>query len=172
MRANRLFVRNFSYFLHIYSSFCDYPVASSGARKDEPVPSNWCGIHTGGFGMRKKRILVVDGDEAYLQSVKAIAKNEGVQVSYARNEEEAWSILTENRCAAMLLDPHLPGGNSYTLATMAKALRPDITILFIAEDVPREVLLPARAALRDGSRKKVTFSGPRDDGLCQGAKAV
>jgi CheY-like chemotaxis protein len=98
--------------------------------------------------MEKRRILIVDDDEYYLQLVASIIEHEGIHVFYATSGEEAVGILKESCFSTMITDLNMPGMDGYELAIIAKEISPDIEIVMITGDIsPHLSRLAAQAGI-------------------------
>jgi CheY-like chemotaxis protein len=88
-------------------------------------------------GMTKEKILVVDADKKTFDGVEILAEKGGIEACYATSAEEAWSFLIEGGVSLMLINPSIPGVNGYTLASMAKNLYSDVTVVMMTERVTK-----------------------------------
>jgi signal transduction histidine kinase/CheY-like chemotaxis protein len=79
------------------------------------------------------RVLVVEDDEAVLAYSLESMRELGYETIAASDAAEALSILqADQRIDLLFTDVGLPGLNGHELATRAKALRPDLKVLFVS----------------------------------------
>lgn len=116
-----------------------------------------------------KRIFLVEDDNEISKNLTLLLCSEGFDVSCARCQSQAVSMLSENRFDLALVDISLPDGNGFAVCTEIKEIQ-DIPVIFLtasgdeasvvtglnmgAEDYitkpfrPRELIARIKAALR------------------------
>ncbi len=79
------------------------------------------------------RILVIDDDEAVLQSCRTILEDEGHEVEVASDGEEGLALLRQRSFNLALIDLKMPGQNGLEILEQAAAIDPDlVSIIFTA----------------------------------------
>ena len=78
-----------------------------------------------------QRVLVIDDEKFFLESILNILKKEGFEVFGALNAEEGIKILKENKPDLCLLDVRLPDVDGITLLKYIKEIR-DIPVIVIS----------------------------------------
>ena len=77
-------------------------------------------------------ILIVDDDADALAAGAALLSVLGYRVHAARSGADALALLQANEHIAVLLtDVAMPGQNGFELAAAAKALRPDLGVIYV-----------------------------------------
>ena len=76
-------------------------------------------------------ILFVEDDAGVRDSTVAILSDRGFRMLVARNAEEALRALETEPVDILFTDIVMPGINGIELAKRAKALRPDLKIMFM-----------------------------------------
>lgn len=102
------------------------------------------------------RILIVDDHPAVRAGLVAVLRSEPglVPVGSAGDEQEAWRLVERSRPDLLLLDLHLPGGNSLGLCRRVKALDESPHVLIYSAFAGAELAIPAALAGADGVRDK------------------
>jgi DNA-binding NarL/FixJ family response regulator len=102
------------------------------------------------------RILIVDDHPAVRAGLVAVLRSEPglVPVGAASEEHEAWRLVQRTRPDLVLLDLHLPGGNSLALCRRIKALEEPPHVLIYSAFANAELAIPAALAGADGVRDK------------------
>lgn len=77
-----------------------------------------------------KKILLVEDDDILAFSIEYTLKNEGVDVTYAKNLKEAREKISNNNFNLLLLDVRLPDGSGYELCREIRKTS-DIFIIFL-----------------------------------------
>jgi two-component system, cell cycle response regulator DivK len=78
----------------------------------------------------KKKVLVVEDDEASFQLIDASLKSFELQMLRAKNGKQALQICDQNRdIRLVLLDIQLPGMNGYEVLAEIKKTNPEIPIV-------------------------------------------
>src|SRR5512146_1418314 len=77
----------------------------------------------------KRRILVIDDDEAILQSCQMILEDEGFEVELAGNGEAGLALLRHSAFDLALLDLKLPGATGLQVLEQARKVDPELTII-------------------------------------------
>ena len=77
-------------------------------------------------------ILVVDDDQVLTQLLRQLLEEEGYKVKTANNGEDAYSILKEPMCKAMLLDIRMPGINGAELLMLMAADKIKVPVIVMA----------------------------------------
>jgi DNA-binding response OmpR family regulator len=113
--------------------------------------------------MTKEKILVVDVDRRSLAGVETLAEKAGIEACYAANAEDAWSVLMDGGVSLMLINPAIPGVSGHTLASMAKHLYSDITVVMMNDRMTKLCATNAdgfRLVANRGSGSRVVESLP------------
>ncbi len=75
-------------------------------------------------------ILIIEDDEPSFLLLKVLLEENGIQVLWVKNAEEAIQLCTENGTISLvLMDIHLPEMNGYRATEKIKALRPNLPII-------------------------------------------
>ena len=82
------------------------------------------------------KILLVEDDVSIIEKLEELLKGEGFQVVTAQRQEQALSLLDENKFDLILLDISLPDGSGYAICSAAKAetldnKNKDVPVIFI-----------------------------------------
>ena len=77
-------------------------------------------------------ILFVDDDAELRAVVAAALAKPGYVIVTAPDAYEAVRILAYNRVSLLITDIKMPGVNGFELAQQARALRPDIQIIYLS----------------------------------------
>jgi len=77
-------------------------------------------------------ILFVDDDPEIREIVAAALARPGYAIVTAPDAYEAVRILAYNRVSLLITDIKMPGVNGFELARQARALRPDIQIIYLS----------------------------------------
>jgi DNA-binding response OmpR family regulator len=88
-----------------------------------------------------KRILVVDDDDQIRAILRTLLEGEGFEVKEARNGEELWEQIDDERVTLVTLDLGMPGEDGFSLAREIRRRR-DVPIIMISgktDDVDRIV---------------------------------
>jgi DNA-binding response OmpR family regulator/two-component sensor histidine kinase len=80
------------------------------------------------------QVLLVAGDEGDLQTLKAIVRGEGFDVSTARDSDEAVASLEDSPFDLMIADRSMEGLTGTELARLAHAFNPLLPILFLVDE--------------------------------------
>jgi two-component system, NtrC family, response regulator HydG len=75
------------------------------------------------------RILVIDDDEAILESCQTILQDEGHQVEVASGGEMGLALLRKESCDLALVDLKMPGLSGLEVLEQAAALDPDLVLI-------------------------------------------
>lgn len=102
------------------------------------------------------RILIVDDHPAVRAGLVAVLRSEPglVPVGAAAEEQEGWRLAQRARPDLVLLDLHLPGGNSLALCRRIKALDPHTKVLIYSAFAHDELSVAAALAGADGMLDK------------------
>jgi DNA-binding NarL/FixJ family response regulator len=102
------------------------------------------------------RILIVDDHPAVRAGLVAVLRSEPglVPVGSAAEEQEGWRLAQRARPDLVLLDLHLPGGNSLALCRRIKALDPRTKVLIYSAFAHEELSVAAALAGADGMLDK------------------
>lgn len=103
------------------------------------------------------RILIVDDHPAVRAGLVAVLRSEPglVPVGAAADEQEGWRLAQRARPDLVLLDLHLPGGDSLALCRRVKALERPPRVLIYSAFADDHLTLPATLAGADGMVDKV-----------------
>jgi len=96
----------------------------------------------------KERILLVDDNEAFLDSTKDILENEGYEVVPAESGEEAVRLFGTQTFNVILMDIKMPGMNGVESFIEMKKIRPGIKVIMVTAYGVEEVI---RQALAEGA---------------------
>jgi DNA-binding NarL/FixJ family response regulator len=98
------------------------------------------------------RILIVDDHPAVRAGLVAVLRSEPglVPVGSAAEEQEGWKLFQRARPDLVLLDLHLPGGNSLALCRRIKRLDPRARVLIYSAFAHDELAVAATLAGADG----------------------
>ena len=77
-------------------------------------------------------ILFVDDDPELREIVAAALARPGYAIFTASDGYEADRILTSNRVSLLITDIKMPGLNGFELARWARAMRPNIQIIYLS----------------------------------------
>jgi DNA-binding NtrC family response regulator len=77
----------------------------------------------------KPRILVIDDDEAVLQSCETILEDAGYEVHLAARPEAGLAILRRHPCDLALVDFKLPGMTGFEVLQQAAQIDPDVVLI-------------------------------------------
>jgi CheY-like chemotaxis protein len=90
----------------------------------------------------RRRVLVVDDDLDFVQSMATLLRAKGHEVSFAINATVALSVARSFRPDTVMLDIKLPNGDGRLLAAqLRREVRPDMHIVCVtgnAHEDPRE----------------------------------
>jgi DNA-binding NarL/FixJ family response regulator len=102
------------------------------------------------------RILIVDDHPAVRAGLVAVLRSEPglVPVGAASDEQEGWRLVQRARPDLVLLDLHLPGGNSLALCRRIKAHDPRTRVLIYSAFAHDELAIAATLAGADGMLDK------------------
>lgn len=102
------------------------------------------------------RILIVDDHPAVRAGLVAVLRSEPglVPVGAAADEQEGWRLAQRARPDLVLLDLHLPGGDSLALCRRVKALDDPPHVLIYSAFADDELTVPATLAGADGIQDK------------------
>ena len=75
------------------------------------------------------RIVVIDDDEAILQSCRTILEDEGHEVEVAPGAEAGLALLRRNSFDLALIDLKMPRMNGLETLEQAAALDPDLVLI-------------------------------------------
>jgi two-component system response regulator HydG len=98
-------------------------------------------------------VLVVDDDQANLESVCHIFQREGVATLAAPNGSQALELLRRPEVGVMVTDLMMPGVDGQELLKAARATRPDVEVVLMTAYATVET---AVAAMRDGAYDFIT----------------
>ncbi len=98
-------------------------------------------------------VLVVDDDQANLESVCRIFQREGVATLAAANGQQALELLRRPEVGVMVTDLMMPGVDGQELLRAARATRPDVEVVLMTAFATVET---AVAAMRDGAYDFIT----------------
>ncbi|MDO8212856.1 response regulator transcription factor [Conexibacter sp. CPCC 206217] len=98
------------------------------------------------------RILIVDDHPAVRAGLVAVLRSEPglVPVGSAAEEQEGWKLVQRARPDLVLLDLHMPGGNSLALCRRVKAFDPHARVLIYSAFAHDELAVAATLAGADG----------------------
>lgn len=100
-------------------------------------------------------ILFVEDDVGVRESTAAILAGKGFRMLVARNGQEALRFIAEESIDILFTDIVMPGINGIDLAKQARAMRPDLKIMFMtayysrareAAEIGRLMFKPVREA--------------------------
>ncbi|NLY41490.1 MAG: response regulator [Desulfovibrionales bacterium] len=77
------------------------------------------------------RVLLVDDEELYLQTVAKIFHRKGIDAVLCTNSLEAASILRETQCQVVVLDLKMPGMTGQDVLREIKAERPQVQVIIL-----------------------------------------
>jgi DNA-binding NarL/FixJ family response regulator len=86
-------------------------------------------------GMRKLRILLVDDQELFVQSMKVVLENSDVaidKVFVAHNAREAYATVKRNSIDIILLDIHMPEVDGLAVLRRIRATQQDIKVIMLS----------------------------------------
>src|SRR6185436_538252 len=98
-------------------------------------------------------VLVVDDDQANLDSVCRIFQREGLSTLAAPNGSAALELLRKPEVGVMVTDLMMPGVDGQELLKAARAMRPDVEVVLMTAYATVET---AVAAMRDGAYDFIT----------------
>jgi len=98
-------------------------------------------------------VLVVDDDQANLDSVCRIFQREGLSTLAAPNGSAALELLRKPDVGVMVTDLMMPGVDGQELLKAARAMRPDVEVVLMTAYATVET---AVAAMRDGAYDFIT----------------
>ena len=98
-------------------------------------------------------VLVVDDDQANLDSVCRIFQREGLSTHAAPNGSAALELLRKPEVGVMVTDLMMPGVDGQELLKAARAMRPDVEVVLMTAYATVET---AVAAMRDGAYDFIT----------------
>lgn len=87
------------------------------------------GVHSASL---KRVVLVVDDEQSIRHSLDGVLSDEGYEVLFAADGEEALQILAERDPALVLLDIWLPGMDGMAALQEIKALRPNTPVVMMS----------------------------------------
>lgn len=92
-------------------------------------------------GVKKKKILLVDDDEFFLEVERGFLERENFEILEASNGEEALSIIREGKLDLVLLDLYMPGMDGMEVMVRARAEGMlDLPIVIVSkEDAPQKI---------------------------------
>lgn len=104
------------------------------------------------------RILIVDDHPAVRAGLVAVLRSEPglVPVGAASDDHEGWRLVQRARPDLVLLDLHLPGGNSLALCRRIKAQEPQARVLIYSAFAHDELTIAATLAGADGILDKTS----------------
>jgi two-component system cell cycle sensor histidine kinase/response regulator CckA len=112
---------------------------------------------------RSRRILVVEDDDAIRDLVARVLREVGYETRVASNGAEALGLFeTEASCDLLLTDLHMPEMSGDELVRRARALHPDLKVLYLTAYSDR--LFAGRSALWQDEAyidKPITINGLR-----------
>lgn len=92
----------------------------------------------------KGRILLVDDNEAFLDSTKDVLEEEGYQISVASSGEEAVRKFGNSHFDVVVMDIRMPGLNGVEAFSIMKKFDPQVRVIictaYIVENLIREAL--------------------------------
>ncbi|HME91552.1 MAG TPA: response regulator, partial [Myxococcaceae bacterium] len=103
--------------------------------------------------MSEATVLVVDDDQANLESVSRIFQRESLPALTAAGGKEALELLRRPEVAVMVTDLMMPGMDGQELLRAARALRPDVEVVLMTAYGTVET---AVAAMKDGAYDFIT----------------
>lgn len=74
--------------------------------------------------MLSKRILVIDGQQTFFQSIKKLMQNDNTDVSYAMSVKEALNFLLSNEYCLVIMRISLPINNDVTFLRIVRETHP------------------------------------------------
>ncbi len=98
-------------------------------------------------------VLVVDDDQANLDSVARIFQREGVPTLTASNGPDALALLRKPEVGVLVTDLMMPGMDGQELLKASRTLRPDVEVVLMTAYATVET---AVAAMRDGAYDFIT----------------
>jgi two-component system response regulator HydG len=98
-------------------------------------------------------VLVVDDDQANLESVCRIFQKEGVPTLSATNGQSAIELLPRPEIGVVVTDLMMPGVDGQALLKAARAMRPDVEVVLMTAYATVET---AVSAMRDGAYDFIT----------------
>jgi two-component system response regulator HydG len=98
-------------------------------------------------------VLVVDDDQANLDSVSRIFQREGLTTLTSQNGKEALELLRRPEVAVMVTDLMMPGMDGQELLKAARTLRPDVEVVLMTAYGTVET---AVSAMKDGAYDFIT----------------
>ncbi|HEX4622400.1 MAG TPA: sigma-54 dependent transcriptional regulator, partial [Myxococcaceae bacterium] len=103
--------------------------------------------------MSRATVLVVDDDQANLESVARIVEKEGLATITAPNGARALELLRQPEVAVVITDLMMPGMDGQELLRAARAMRPDVEVVLMTAYGTVET---AVSAMREGAYDFVT----------------
>jgi two-component system response regulator HydG len=103
--------------------------------------------------MSRATVLVVDDDQANLESVARIVEKEGLATITASNGAQALESLRRPEVAVIITDLMMPGMDGQELLRAARAMRPDVEVVLMTAYGTVET---AVSAMREGAYDFVT----------------
>ncbi len=98
-------------------------------------------------------VLIVDDDQANLESVSRIFQREGHQTLSARDGREGLELLRKSEVRVLVTDLMMPGMDGQELLRAARTLRPDVEVVLMTAYGTVET---AVAAMKDGAYDFIT----------------
>jgi len=96
----------------------------------------------------KGKILLVDDNEAFLDSTKDVLEDQGYEAVTATSGEEAIRLFGAQTFDVVLMDVKMPGMNGVESFIEVKRLRPDVRVIMITAYSVEEMI---RQALEEGA---------------------
>src|SRR5579859_7730508 len=103
--------------------------------------------------MSQATVLVVDDDQANLESVARIVEREGLATLTAPSGQEALELLRRPEVCVVITDLMMPGMDGQELLKAARAIRPDVEVVLMTAYGTVET---AVAAMKDGAYDFIT----------------
>lgn len=82
--------------------------------------------------MKHAKLLIVDDELDYLQSLARYFQQKGVAVEIADRCSQALKIIAEHPVDVVILDMMMPGLSGMECMKMMKTMRPDIQVIFLS----------------------------------------
>ncbi|HFQ80719.1 MAG TPA: sigma-54-dependent Fis family transcriptional regulator [Desulfobacterales bacterium] len=103
--------------------------------------------------MTKRRVMIVDDDQAMCEMLEAALKRKKFQVSWFLKAEEALARLREDKFDTALADINMPGMSGIEFCERAAANRPDVPVIIMTAFGSLETAI---AAMRAGAYDFIT----------------
>jgi DNA-binding response OmpR family regulator len=97
---------------------------------------------------RPQRVLVIDDEQVYRESIRDALSEDGIECALAAGEEEAAKAVEDPAIGVAILDVRLPGAVGAELLRRLQGLRPGLRVIALSDATDQEQVLEA---LRQGA---------------------